>query len=400
MPYPTLLIGFAEMAADCYNEDNFILGDLHGWRRSRDPRIGSATDRNFYACAYQHKKTGFVTLAFRGTANLRDAGLADAAGIGLSLNSLAMNVQPALDFAYVWSQKTKDIWLVGHSLGGAYVQIAAAIWKMYGVTFNAPGVLHLLNQFSQHPLTKFGGSLCNPVMQILLRSFGRTDLVSFFSEALAANDDLPFAAVANYRAQNDPVSLLGVQIGTPATIINVDPAIEKIHRMATIVEALGGAYIGRRPNELRLSFEAALERVRRSYRLCVYGYVIMPEHVHLLLSEPERQTLAEALTSLKQGVARRLIGEAEAFWQKRYYDFNVHTSKKFVEKLRYIHRNPVRRGLCQRPEDWEGSSFLHYATGCEGRVEIESELTARRRERAAGRLPPAIELPHSNQHRA
>jgi hypothetical protein len=37
-------------------------------------------------------------------------------------------------------------------------------------------------------------------------------------------------------------------------------------------------------------------------RLCVYGYVVMPEHVHLLLSEPQRGTLAEALKSLKQGV--------------------------------------------------------------------------------------------------
>jgi putative transposase len=150
----------------------------------------------------------------------------------------------------------------------------------------------------------------------------------------------------------------------------------------------------------RRTFEAALERVRRSYQLCVYGYVIMPEHVHLLLSEPDRQTLAHALKSLKQGVARRLIGEADHFWQKRYYDFNVRTRSKFVEKLRYIHRNPVRRGLCERPEDWEWSSFLHYATGCEGRVEIESEWTARRRERAAGRLPPAIEQPHSSQTRA
>jgi len=40
-------------------------------------------------------------------------------------------------------------------------------------------------------------------------------------------------------------------------------------------------------------FEAALERVRRSFGLCVYGYVVMPEHVHLLICEPQRQTLAE-----------------------------------------------------------------------------------------------------------
>jgi len=174
-------------------------------------------------------------------------------------------------------------------------------------------------------------------------------------------------------------------------------------------------------DEARRTFEAALERVRGSFRLQVYGYVVMPEHVHLLLSEPQRDigsrgsaplkpkdglngpplsTLADALKSLKQGVSRRLIGDAEHFWQKRYYDCNIRDYPQFVEKLRYIHRNPVKAGLCERPEDWEWSSFRHYATGCAGRVEIESEWTARKRERAAGKMCPAVELPHSSQKTA
>ncbi len=140
--------------------------------------------------------------------------------------------------------------------------------------------------------------------------------------------------------------------------------------------------------------------------LCVYGYVVMPEHVHLLLNEPQRGTLADALKSLKQGVSRRLIGDAEHFWQKRYYDFNIRNERQFVEKLRYIHRNPppatgswkpVKSGLCEHAEDWEWSSFRQYATGCEGRVEIECEWAARKRERAAGTLCPAVPLPHSSQ---
>jgi putative transposase len=147
-------------------------------------------------------------------------------------------------------------------------------------------------------------------------------------------------------------------------------------------------------------FELGLERVRCGFGLCVYGYVVMPEHAHLLLSEPQHGTLADALKSLKQGVSRRLIGEAEHFWQKRYYDFNIRNHAQFVEKLRYIHRNPVKRGLCERAEDWEWSSFRQYATGCDGRVEIECEWTARKRERAAGRLCPAVELPHSSQKTA
>jgi len=164
----------------------------------------------------------------------------------------------------------------------------------------------------------------------------------------------------------------------------------------------------------------------------------MPDHVHLLLSEPQadggpfkpdfglsggvhwlskpqQHTLADALKSLKQGVSRRLIGNLplkpksglnglsialEHFWQKRYYDFNIRNYPQFVEKMRYIHRNPVKAGLCERPEDWEWSSFRHYATGAEGRIEIESEWTARKREREAGKLCPEVELPHSSQNRA
>ena len=133
-------------------------------------------------------------------------------------------------------------------------------------------------------------------------------------------------------------------------------------------------------------FETALKRIRHAFLLRIYGYVVMPDHVHLLLSEPRRETLAVAIKSLKQGVSRRLICDELHFLQKRYYDFNVHDQEKFQEKLRYIHRNPVKKELCARPGDWQWSSFRHYATGHEGIVEIESDWTANKRERAAGRL--------------
>ena len=128
--------------------------------------------------------------------------------------------------------------------------------------------------------------------------------------------------------------------------------------------------------------ERALEQVRRQYGFFVTGYVVMPEHVHLLVSEPQQALLSRAIQSLKQAVARRLaLRSREPFWQARYYDFNVFTERKRIEKLRYMHRNPVKRGLVQHPKDWAWSSFTHYATGAEGIVEIESEWTARRRER-------------------
>ncbi len=143
-----------------------------------------------------------------------------------------------------------------------------------------------------------------------------------------------------------------------------------------------------------------LERVRRRYRLVVVGYVVMPEHVHLLVSEPQRETLSTVIQALKLGFLRSLpsirgesvvapapmsrkTGETwgtpdrrtpatpNPFWMARFYDFNVWSEKKRIEKLRYIHRNPVRRGLVDAPEQWKWSSFRWYSNGEKGPVKIK-----------------------------
>jgi len=61
-----------------------------------------------------------------------------------------------------------------------------------------------------------------------------------------------------------------------------------------------------------------------------------------------------------------------SFWQPRYHDFNVYSRKKHVQKLRYIHRNPVKRGLVSRPEDWKWSSYRFYANGEDGPVKVRA----------------------------
>ena len=96
-------------------------------------------------------------------------------------------------------------------------------------------------------------------------------------------------------------------------------------------------------------FEETFEKVRRWYQFGVLGYVVMPEHVHLLVSEPEHGPLSLAIQMLKQLIAHKLRQRAadKPFWHTRYYDFNVRTSKKRIEKLRYMHRNPVVRGLAE-----------------------------------------------------
>lgn len=138
------------------------------------------------------------------------------------------------------------------------------------------------------------------------------------------------------------------------------------------------------PDARRL-FEETLERMRLRYEFLVIGYVVMPEHVHLLLGEPAKGSLAQSLHSLKLSVSK--MSRQHPFWQPRYYDFNVFSGRKHVEKLRYMHRNPVKRALVERPEDWQWSSFRHYATGKRGVVEIESFWTAEIREAAKKRTP-------------
>jgi putative transposase len=131
----------------------------------------------------------------------------------------------------------------------------------------------------------------------------------------------------------------------------------------------------------RDTFVTTLERVRGWYAFYLSGFVVMPEHVHLLLSEPERSRLSVVLQKLKQMVSSKLNESTTSpFWQPRYYDFNVYREQKLLEKLDYMHRNPVERGLVTGPEDWKWSSARHYATGEECGVEIESHWTARRRE--------------------
>jgi putative transposase len=102
--------------------------------------------------------------------------------------------------------------------------------------------------------------------------------------------------------------------------------------------------------QARSVFERSLEQTRLAYVFYVLGYVVMPEHVHLPLTEPHTKALSSALQALKQSVSRTLaLRTAEPLWQTRYYDFNVFTEEKRIEKLRYMHRKsgpPDARALC------------------------------------------------------
>lgn len=114
-----------------------------------------------------------------------------------------------------------------------------------------------------------------------------------------------------------------------------------------------------------------LEQVRRRYQFVVVGYVVMPEHVHLLISEPERKNPSIVIQAIKLSFTRRVLGElrrrrdarqASLFehaprhlWQARFYPFKVWTDRKRIEKLQYMHRNPVKRSLVASPEMCDGA---------------------------------------------
>ncbi|HWG49715.1 MAG TPA: transposase [Candidatus Acidoferrales bacterium] len=132
-------------------------------------------------------------------------------------------------------------------------------------------------------------------------------------------------------------------------------------------------------------FLRVFEQTRKKYQFVVAGYVVMPEHTHLLIGEPKIANPSRVMQVLKQRVslqcrAKRRAAKQQlcifsqqlprAFWQPRSHDFNVRTKKKYCEKLNYIHMNPVRRGLVNSPELWPWSSFRHYWYGEEGPVKI------------------------------
>ncbi len=126
-------------------------------------------------------------------------------------------------------------------------------------------------------------------------------------------------------------------------------------------------------------FLEMFEEDREKLGLPIQGYVVMPEHIHLLIPEPESITISDFLKRAKQRFARtahqeKLVPKESPVWQDRFYDFNVFSEKKRIEKLKYIHRNPVARGLVERPEDWKWSSFRYYLLGETGILKVTQYL--------------------------
>ena len=150
------------------------------------------------------------------------------------------------------------------------------------------------------------------------------------------------------------------------------------------------------PPDRRDLLLAAIEQMRNHYQFAVVGYVIMPEHFHLLISEPLIENQSTAMQAIKLSFARKLqaqknpaysrrvphfsrplrevgtwtLNPPNHIWMRRFYDFNVWSQHKESEKIHYMHQNAVTRGLVKKPEDWPWSSFRFYASGEQGPVKI------------------------------
>jgi len=130
-----------------------------------------------------------------------------------------------------------------------------------------------------------------------------------------------------------------------------------------------------------------LEQARQRYGFVVVGYVVMPEHFHVLIGEPEKGTPSTVMQVVKQRFARQVLRpprrrrpaiqpslwddhELAHVWQARFYDFNVWGQHKRAQKLRYMHANPVKRGLVLEAGQWRWSSFRDYEWDQPGAVKL------------------------------
>lgn len=127
------------------------------------------------------------------------------------------------------------------------------------------------------------------------------------------------------------------------------------------------------------TFLTYLIEARKKHNFRIYGYVVMPNHVHLVLHPPEGMKLGLVIGQIKSKVARHLLsdvkvpdGARRVFWQKRCYDHNCRSPESVIEKINYCHTNPVRSGLVEVPGQWKWSSYNWYIGEADAKIELDA----------------------------
>ena len=116
-----------------------------------------------------------------------------------------------------------------------------------------------------------------------------------------------------------------------------------------------------RPAEMDMLLEI-LQTLRHAMDILLLGYVIMPDHCHLLF-KARRLPVSHVMHQwkFKSGYAvQRYRSHSGVFWQPRYFDFICRRVRDISDKLYYIHQNPVTEKLVSHPEDWKWSSAAFY----------------------------------------
>lgn len=108
----------------------------------------------------------------------------------------------------------------------------------------------------------------------------------------------------------------------------------------------------------------ALNGSRRRHGFLLCGYVLMPDHWHALIWAGYPLTISEVVHDVKKVSARRVHGQRGtegALWQHQFWDRFVRHEKEFLDRLQYMHLNPVKKGLVNRPEEWRWSSYTNFS---------------------------------------
>ncbi len=141
-------------------------------------------------------------------------------------------------------------------------------------------------------------------------------------------------------------------------------------------------------------FLEELERTRRTHDLSLLGYVVMPDHIHLVIHAENATPLSIIIGYAKSRSAFRIISRwksahipllstlcvlrdnrpKHAFWQRRCYDHNCRNANTVREKIRYCHMNPVKAGLVSSPQDWRWSSYRWYEGLHDNLVQIDESI--------------------------
>ncbi len=132
---------------------------------------------------------------------------------------------------------------------------------------------------------------------------------------------------------------------------------ELLRRIAEYEDAGRGECHLKRPEIASLVCGAIVHFDRQRYRL--WEWCVMPNHVHVLVKQLPGFLLGDIVRSWKSFTARQanaILGRSGPFWMREYHDRRIRDEKHLNRARVYIRQNPVKAGLCKRPEDWPWSS--------------------------------------------